>query len=574
MRLLSRHILRTFAAPFAWGLLALTGLLLLNQLAQLIDRFGGRGLGWQVMIEAVILALPALLTLTIPMAVLVGTLYAYTNLAADLEMMAMYANGVSVWRMVRPALVAAVVIAIVNFFIFDQLVPISNTRFRTLASDVARLQPTLAFRPMEMNRLQPTTYVLRADDIAAEGGHMRGVTIWDLGRYDSRRVIHADSGLMATSPQGTDLLLTLWDGEIIDVSLLEANRIERTSFANNQIRIRDVANTLERSEGQVSRGDREQSGCELLDVIDEARWSTTDLARQRRVLTRRDLRHLAGLPPLPPPSTPTRPERDPHCGSYRQLQRVLERVLLPGALEAQAPQRPRARQAPMPPIVQTPQDTQRPQIPQDSQAARLQLELQAARDSAAAAAGGMGLSVPQDAMLAESLPVALPQVPDGFLVDPMPGNQGGGPPGDGLLSSSSEVNGMRAQARDAQAVVWQYSVEYHKKIALPLASFCFVLVGVALALKYPRSGIGLVIGGSLVIFLVFYVLLIGGEGLADKGVVSPEVAMYGPVVLFTLVGLAAVASANREMGTSRSVGIVEALVGLFRRRGRDGGGTT
>ncbi len=569
MRLLSRHILRTFAAPFAWGLLALTGLLLLNQLAQLIDRFGGRGLGWQVMIEAVILALPALLTLTIPMAVLVGTLYAYTNLAADLEMMAMYANGVSVWRMVRPALVAAVVISVVNFFIFDQLVPISNTRFRTLASDVARLQPTLAFRPMEMNRLQPTTYVLRADDIAAEGGHMRGVTIWDLGRYDSRRVIHADSGLMATSQQGTDLLLTLWDGEIIDVSLLEANRIERTAFAKNQITIRDVANTLERSEGQVSRGDREQSGCELLDVIDDARWSTTDLARQRRVLTRRDLRHLAGLPPLPPPSTPTRPERDPHCGSYRQLQRMLERVLLPGALEAQEPRPRQAAQEP-----RTPPDSQAPQAPQDSQSVRVRLEVQAAKDSALAAAATSGTIMPQDAFLTESLPMALPQVPDGFLVDPMQGTQGGGPPGDGLLSSSSEVNGMRAQARDAQAVVWQYSVEYHKKIALPLASFCFVLVGVALALKYPRSGIGLVIGGSLVIFLVFYVLLIGGEGLADKGVISPQMAMYGPVVIFTVVGLAAVASANREMGTSRSVGIVEALVGLFRRRDRGGGSTS
>jgi lipopolysaccharide export system permease protein len=571
MRLLSRHILRTFAAPFAWGLLALTGLLLLNQLSQLIDRFGGRGLGWQVMVEAVILALPALLTLTIPMAVLVGTLYAYTNLAADLEMMAMYANGVSVWRMVRPALVAAVVISVINFFIFDQLVPISNTRFRTLASDVARLQPTLAFRPMEMNRLQPTTYVLRAEDIAPEGGRMRGVTIWDLGRYDSRRVIHADSGLMATSPTGTDLLLTLWDGEIVDVSLIEANRVERTSFMQNRIRIRDVANTLERSEGQVSRGDREQSGCELLDVIEDARWSTNDLARQRRVLTRRDLRHLAGLPPLPPPSIPTRPERPPHCGGYRQLQRVLERVLLPGALEAQAPQDPQAPR--------TPPDSQAPRTPQDSQAPRprprLDLGADAVKESTAVPVL-QTYDIPgaaQDGVIAESLPMALPQVPDGFLVDPMQGTQGGGPPGDGLLSSSSEVNGMRAQTRDAQNIVWQYSVEYHKKIALPLASFCFVLVGVALALKYPRSGIGLVIGGSLVIFLVFYVLLIGGEGLADKGIISAQVAMYAPVVLFTLVGIAAVAAANREMGTSRSVGIVEALVGLFRRRERDGGGT-
>src|SRR5690606_31214493 len=108
MRLISRHILRALAAPFFWGALALTGLLLLNSLPQIIDTFGGRGLGWDVMVEVIVLALPALLTLTLPMSVLVATLYAYSSLAADLEMVAMYANGLSVWRMVRPAFVAAI----------------------------------------------------------------------------------------------------------------------------------------------------------------------------------------------------------------------------------------------------------------------------------------------------------------------------------------------------------------------------------------------------------------------------------------------------------------------------------
>ncbi len=85
MRLISRHILRALAAPFLWGLVALTGLLLLNQLAPLIDQFGGKGLHANVIVEAVLLTLPALLALSLPMAVLVSTLYGYSQLAADLE---------------------------------------------------------------------------------------------------------------------------------------------------------------------------------------------------------------------------------------------------------------------------------------------------------------------------------------------------------------------------------------------------------------------------------------------------------------------------------------------------------
>src|SRR5690606_36468984 len=159
------------------------------------------------------------------MSVLVATLYAYTRLANDLEMMAMYANGLSVWRMVRPALVAAVFVAAINFVVFDQMVPISNTRFRTLSADVSRPTPTLALRSQSLNELPPTGYVLRARDIVNETGELSQVSIWDLRHFDGRRVIHADSGLMAQSPDGTDLLMTLYDGEILDFSNREPTRV-------------------------------------------------------------------------------------------------------------------------------------------------------------------------------------------------------------------------------------------------------------------------------------------------------------------------------------------------------------
>jgi lipopolysaccharide export LptBFGC system permease protein LptF len=611
MRLISRHILRSLAAPFFWGVLALTGLLLLNQLAQLIDNFGGRGLGWDVMAEAIVLALPALLTLTLPMSVLVATLYAYSSLAADLEMVAMYANGLSVWRMVRPAFVAATFVAIVNFLLFDQLVPLSNTRFRTLRSDVFRKAPTLTLRPQQLNELSSSGYVLRAREISNADGQLREVTIWDLRRFDGRRVIHADSGRMAQSPDGTDLLMTLYDGEILDFSTVEPTRVERTAFHVNVVNIKDVQDEFERSDAQLERGDRERSGCELLDGITEGDWALEEAHQRREQLTRRDLRHLMALPPLPPPPVQPRPEFPPHCGQWREVQKVLERVLLPRTADASVatpsvalPSRhlaetdlelpPAARQSehptesdtepPLaarqsehptesdiePPLAAAQQEPVRLLTPQDSAAARRRLDsIRRFKDSTSR----LGVTpdsevVPQQQEPADSIdgvplyPVQ-PQPPP-FLVNP-PGYPGA--PGDpGMATTMMDVSGARMQADEALRITREYAVEYHKKFAIPLGSFCFVLMGVALALKFPRSGIGLVIGGSLLIFLAFYVLLIGGESLADKGVVSAEVAMYLPVALFTLAGLAAVASANREMGTARTVGLGEWLRDLFRRR--------
>lgn len=564
MRLITRHILSALAAPFFWGVIALTGLLLLNQLAPLIDKFGGRGLAPEVIVEAMLLALPALFTLTIPMSVLVATLYAYSTLAADLEMVAMYANGISVWRMVRPAMIAVLPVMAINFLIFDQVVPLSNSRYKTLQLLVANTTPTLQLRADELNPLGNSGYVIRAHDIRQETGWLTDVTIYDLLGLTARRTIHADSGRMVHAATSGDLLLTLYDGEALSFSLPEPTRVERTTFRVNVIRLDNVEKSFARAQGVAERGDREKSGCALMDGITESQWRHQRAVEQQERLTNRDLRNLAGLPALPPPPAQTMPEFPSRCtGPWGgSVQHFLEQLFLPGTLEAQVPVR-------LPP-----QDSTKRQ---DSTTAQDSVRLPVVRSTDSLTSRDslrrLGVTLTeQDPSLppadrTREMPLLPAETgytpPPDFLVDP----QGAvAPRADGLVSSMSEVIGARLTAREALTTSRKYSVEYHKKFAIPLASLVFVLVGVALALKFPSSGIGLVIGGSLIIFLIFYILLIGGENLADDGKVSPEFAMYAPVVLMAVAGLVSVAFANREMGTARSASIFEWLGSLIPRR--------
>ena len=67
--------------------------------------------------------------------------------------------------------------------------------------------------------------------------------------------------------------------------------------------------------------------------------------------------------------------------------------------------------------------------------------------------------------------------------------------------------------RDNLRFVNQSAVELHKKFAISVACTVFVLVGAPIALRFPRGGVGLVIGVSLVIFGIYYVGLIAGEAL-------------------------------------------------------------
>ena len=494
MRLVSRHILRALAAPFLWGLAALTGLLLLQQLAPLIDKFGGKGLDWSVIGEAFLLTLPALLTLSLPMAVLVATLYGYSQLAGDLELVAMYANGISVWRMARPALLAAIFVATANFLLYDQVVPRSNTRFSQLQSAVFRASPTLTFQPGLMNPV--ASYVLQARTIDSLGV-MTEVTIYDLRELGTSRIIHANHGSMKQTKRGTDLVVSLDSGTIDEFRQYESNRFQRTFFQLDTLLIRDVVDKLNLATGGGARGDRDMTGCELLDEAERQAWFADESRKGIEYVTRRDLRWLLGLATLPSPAAHAAPEPQ-HCGKlYRRFEDRIKQLLVPARLEAQEPQRPTP---PSTPFLVPPQGVDRPEQ---------------------------------------------------------------------LIAGYDQVEPPIATLKNYEINVLRYQVEFQKKFAIPLASFCFVLLGMALALKYPRSGIGLVIGASMVIFLGFYILLIGGENMAKRGFLSPAVAIQGPLVLLTVLGLLAVASANREMGTARTAGIWGSLVEFFERFRRE-----
>ena len=85
------------------------------------------------------------------------------------------------------------------------------------------------------------------------------------------------------------------------------------------------------------------------------------------------------------------------------------------------------------------------------------------------------------------------------------------------LASWVDVTNTADGIKSARRTADGYLVEVHKKYAITLACLVFVLVGIPLALRFPRGGMGLVLGGGLGIFALYYISLTAGEPLADAG---------------------------------------------------------
>ena len=119
------------------------------------------------------------------------------------------------------------------------------------------------------------------------------------------------------------------------------------------------------------------------------------------------------------------------------------------------------------------------------------------------------------------------------------------------MSSAAQIEVMKARVHDSQIAMSRYETEIQKKFALAAACIVFVLLGAPIGIRFPRGGVGLVIGVSIAVFALYYVGLIVGEDLADKLILDPVVAMWMANALFTVVGVAGLIRVQRVGGSAR-----------------------
>lgn len=539
--------------PLVFAMTALTSLLLLNYIAKQIGNLVGKGLSAAVIGQFFVLSIPFTVAMTTPMSVLVATLYAFSRLASENEITALKANGVSMARLLVPVLFSASVISVGMIAFNDLVLPAANHELRTLQGDIARKKPTFGLREQIINQVADQQVYLKAMRVTPDN-RLTDVTIYDLTDVMRRRTIYADSGNVAFAANGNDLLLTLFHGSTIEVPRAEPDRLERVRFDRNIVRVEDVANTLEMTTTDSYKSDREMSVCELQNEVSRYESEYAKASDNLRDAMRSAVAEaLTGIPARPPeissltllnisPGAPAPRSANASLGrTYCDLVAFVRRtrarastaLAVRSAYAAAATQAP-GQGAPTP-APQNPAPLPATVVPADSAQARL--------DSTMAALAAPP-PPPRDY-------VSMPQIP---------------------VTIAGTVENARTRLRDNQRFVNTAAVELHKKFAISVACTVFVLVGAPIALRFPRGGVGLVIGVSLTIFGVYYVGLIAGEALADRSVLTPFWAMWSANILLTAIGVVLLTRMGRESATTRGGDLGEMLEivrDLF--RGRRGG---
>jgi lipopolysaccharide export system permease protein len=112
----------------------------------------------------------------------------------------------------------------------------------------------------------------------------------------------------------------------------------------------------------------------------------------------------------------------------------------------------------------------------------------------------------------------------------------------------------------------KYLVEIHKKYTLAVACLLFVFVGAPVGVLTRRGGMGTAIGFGMFFFFVYWVFLIGGEQLADRGIIHPVPAMWSSNVVMFIIG--SYVLYRTVYDTRGGIGIIDRVIAFVQRQRR------
>ncbi len=99
---------------------------------------------------------------------------------------------------------------------------------------------------------------------------------------------------------------------------------------------------------------------------------------------------------------------------------------------------------------------------------------------------------------------------------------------------------------DYNRTIRSYQVEIYKKYAIPFAAFLFIFVGCPLGIITKGGNFGLSAAMSLGFYIFYWACLIGGEKLADRGMLSPVIAMWMGNFILAILGILLTLKVSRE----------------------------
>lgn len=202
---IDKYIFRTTLASFALVLVSLTGVIWITQALRGIDLMTSQGQTILTFLGVTGLAIPVLVLIIAPIALMIAISHTLNKLATDSEIIVMNAAGLSPIRLFRPFVYATVVVAILVAFIGSYLAPDGMRRLKRWDAEITADVLANILTPGRFAQLDQNLTVRVRE--RQPGGLLVGIFIDDRRDPKERVSIIADHGTVLKNNSGSFLIL-------------------------------------------------------------------------------------------------------------------------------------------------------------------------------------------------------------------------------------------------------------------------------------------------------------------------------------------------------------------------------
>lgn len=265
-----RYIFREILSPTLLCLVIFTMVMVLGRAFKLVDLIIDKGVALSDILVLLGTLLPALFSITLPLAFLMGIMVGLGRMSADSETVALKSAGVGLGAMSVPVFTLAIVFVLLTGATNLWLKPWGSRAFEKKSFEIARQKATIGFQPRIFMK-QFNNLVLYANEVNSRAGELTGLFIVEK-KPEATSLVFADSGRVLVDEATETLTIRLKDGVI--------HRQQAQSLDNYQLvhfRSYDIQPDMELSSAPAERTHRKPKELSTMQL-----WKSTSTDQDQK----------------------------------------------------------------------------------------------------------------------------------------------------------------------------------------------------------------------------------------------------------------------------------------------------
>jgi lipopolysaccharide export system permease protein len=201
--IMDRYIISELLMPFLFGVGAFSSLgVAIGVLFDLSRKIAEAGLSPLSALEVLLLKLPYFISFAIPLSLLLSCLIVYDRLSSDSELIALRSCGVSVYRLVAPAVALGIALTGVTFLFNESIVPAANYQAtvtleraldRKIKEPVNFQERNILYQEFRGGNNKRLSRMFYAEEF--DGRQMKDLTILDFSQRGLNQIVVSESAV-------------------------------------------------------------------------------------------------------------------------------------------------------------------------------------------------------------------------------------------------------------------------------------------------------------------------------------------------------------------------------------------